>query len=408
MPWAPLATTAILGPILAGIVIAGIFQSFLRETTGIFERWNNQTIEQQQNLIAAASNIDLPVNDSGRVDGVLIGADNHDGDCLTNAEETDINTDPRNPDTDGDGQDDCSEIAGGTDPTDPTDGGIGPVPPVVVNPPTDATRVYIGKVVKTVNGVHLLETISGATVGFHIHIEATLSGPDQRALIVKDVLPGSLRFIQGRIGDGPDAQTFTTWESERRFNLNNPGKHIIDIYFTTEILAAGLISNTATVYELNNSLNVLEDTAFINASAEGQPNQELPVVIEFTKEGRSSGTTDWSHYVVAKENDVVEFHIIAQVSQSGLSLADSLPASLQYVPNTLRLLYNNQVLTIPEFSLRSVFGAGYSLDRNAGTYELRFSAKVDSGIPFALTNTAAIKQGSTELSTSSATITSNP
>jgi len=42
---------------------------------------------------------------------------NGDGDCMTDAEEDDLGTDPNSLDSDGDGLDDCQEIELGTDPT---------------------------------------------------------------------------------------------------------------------------------------------------------------------------------------------------------------------------------------------------------------------------------------------------
>ena len=42
---------------------------------------------------------------------------NSDGDCMTDAEEEELGTDPDSLDSDGDGLDDCQEIDLGTDPT---------------------------------------------------------------------------------------------------------------------------------------------------------------------------------------------------------------------------------------------------------------------------------------------------
>jgi thiol-disulfide isomerase/thioredoxin len=49
--------------------------------------------------------------------GVLTGCDS-DGDGLSNSEEADLGTDPKNADTDGDGLDDAAEIENGSDPLD--------------------------------------------------------------------------------------------------------------------------------------------------------------------------------------------------------------------------------------------------------------------------------------------------
>ena len=46
-------------------------------------------------------------------------AGNSDGDCLSNAEESVLGTDPRLDDSDGDGLDDCAEVELGTNPTSP-------------------------------------------------------------------------------------------------------------------------------------------------------------------------------------------------------------------------------------------------------------------------------------------------
>lgn len=51
--------------------------------------------------------------------GLLVGCQpaNSDGDCMSDAEEAELGTDPDATDTDGDGIDDCEEIDLGLDPT---------------------------------------------------------------------------------------------------------------------------------------------------------------------------------------------------------------------------------------------------------------------------------------------------
>lgn len=387
--------TFVGAPLIGATIMAGVYQAFLRETTGIFERWgSDQTIEQQEALIAAAAAIDIDPNLSGREDASLTGADNHDQDCLTNEEELNLGLDPRNPDTDGDGVDDCIEISSETDPNDPNDGGIGPVSdPTIVDGPG---QLYLDNIIKTVNGKHQVTVEMGATVSFHIHVDAFVDGSGDFNIIVKDPLPAGLRFIEGRLGES--GQTFTTYPGEWTFNLGS-GSNQIDIFFTAEVMTSGTITNTATAQDQNNSLNQTHDTAYINVAGPNAP--PPPVITYLQKQGRLAGTDRWFHYVFAKDSSEIEFRIATQVNTENAKLIDQLPAGLGYQSQSISLYHNGEAVEATETELATVFAGGLTLGQGPGEYELRFRVKVGGPTPFAYTNSATLTAGNAKLSSTS-------
>lgn len=402
MPWAPLFFALVATPIIGGVFVASIFHAFMREGTGNFNRWDNKTIAERQVLADQAEAIDVPSNISPNDNGALVGSDNHDGDCLTNSEETTRSTDPRNPDTDGDWVDDCVEIANGTDPTDPNSGGVGPVT-VINNPETEPTKLYIVKLEKTVNGTHLAQVQTGAEVTFNIHIDAVLAGPEARTLVLEDNLDGGFTFIEGTI----DGQPFGTWTPTRQFNLPRPGNYSFDINFRVKVTGRGILENTAIVYEQENPLNQQRETAFVISSNDPADQPPAPSIISFKKEVRPSNSSLWGHYAFVKTNDTVEFRLLTQTNSSNIQLHDSLPSGLSYIPNTFKLFFNGQPQSVSDILLRPIFNpAGYTLPSESGVYEIRFSAKVDAGSPFALTNEATANDNQSEELSSTATITS--
>lgn len=404
MPWAPLFFTLVAAPIIGGVFMASIFHAFMREGTGNFDRWDNKTIAERQVLADQAKNIDLPPNISPNDDGSLIGTDNHDGDCLTNAEETSRNTDPRNPDTDGDWVDDCIEIANGTDPTDPNSGGVGPVT-ITDTSPTEATKLYIVKLEKTVNGSHLAKVTPDTDVTFNIHIEVVLTGPEPRTLVLEDRLGSGFSFIEGTI----DGQTFTTWVPTRQFNLPRAGSYTFDITFRAKVVGVGILENTAIVYEQENPLNQQRETAFVSSSDTTQVDTEVPPIVSFKKEVRPVNSSHWGQYAFVKDEDTVEFRLVTQTNTANIKLKDSLPQELTYIPNTFKLFFNGQPQSISDILLRPIFTpVGYTLPEPAGVYEIRFSAKVDAGSPFALTNEATATHNQTGQLSSTATVSSQP
>ncbi|RLC37285.1 hypothetical protein DRH29_02595, partial [candidate division Kazan bacterium] len=110
------------GIVTTAIVSVTIIAYFLRETSGLNERWATRNAAERQtytDLIASKVENDNIIGSGYYVIG---GPDaDPDGDGLTNTEEEALGTDPNNPDTDGDGTGD------GTD-TAPTDGQTGRPP----------------------------------------------------------------------------------------------------------------------------------------------------------------------------------------------------------------------------------------------------------------------------------------
>lgn len=407
MSWAGVFFTLVAGPLVAGSFIIAIFQSYTRETTGIFERWGTQATVEREALTDAAAAIDVNPNSSGRADGLLVGDDNHDGDCLTNAEETALGLDPRNPDTDGDGSDDCTEIDAGTDPLDFRSGGIGTVTPTP--PLAERSQLYIDRVIKTVNGQHLIYTSPGSTLDFHIRVNAYMTGAGTKTIVVEDTLNARLQFTGGYIGENDGENNLDTWPGKLEFPVT-AGSHQIDIYFSAEVTGntSQLIGNEAIAYDKDNRLVSARDYVFINIEVAGSDTPPPPIVIDLYKSGRAAETIPWYRYVFSEPNGIVEFRISAEISQNDLTLHDLLPEELDYIPNTLRLLHNNTQLGIPESALLRVFENGLDLNRGAGIYELYFSATVNTDEPFALTNRASILQNNLELESAESIVTNRP
>lgn len=404
MPWASFFFALVATPIIGGVFVASIFHAFMREGTGNFNRWDDKTIAERQVLSDQAQSINLPPNISPNSNGTLVGSDNHDGDCLTNSEETASNTDPRNPDTDGDWVDDCIEIANGTDPTDPNSGGVGPVT-ITDNPTPEPTNLYIVKLEKTVNGSHLTKVPVGSEVTFDIHIEAVLTGPEPRTLVLEDNLAGGFSFVEGTL----DGQPFGTWTPTRQFDLPRPGSYSFDLNFRAKVIGNGILENTALTYEQENPLNQQRETAFVVSSTSPADQPPAPPIISFKKEVRATNSSQWGHYAFVKTNDTVEFRLVTQTNSSNIQLRDSLPTGLSYIPNTFKLFFNGQPQSISDILLRPIFNStGYTLPSETGVYEIRFSAKVDTDSPFALTNEATANTDQSEELSSTATITSQP
>lgn len=377
-------------PIIASTLMAGIYQSYVRETTGIFERWGlESSLDQRQALVDAAANIEIDPNDSGRDDSDLQPNDNHDGDCMTNGEEVALGLDPRNPDTDGDGVDDCIEIDNKTDANDPTDGGIGPVDTTAA--PEGTGQLYLDQLTKTVNGQHSVTVAPGDIVSFHIHVDAYVDG-GSHSILIEDTLASDLLFIEGRLGEG---DTFTSYPTRWEFALHQ-GSNQIDIYFTAKVLGGDSITNTARAIDQGNSLRQVSDINYLDVIQPGEKNSDQPPIVYFRKEGRLHDTQSWFHYVFANIGDTVDFRLSAQINGTEAKLLDDLPDGIGYLPNSLRLTYNGQPVDLPQSTLQSIFSSGLTLSQGTGQYELTFEVTVAGTAPFAYTNSASLSVGSTK------------
>ena len=108
--------------IVSVLLIASLVATFIRETSGIEERWGSRTmIERDADITNPAGDIaDIPAETTDFTGPKLTGSGDHDNDGIPNGTETDTGvfdpanpndtgTDPANPDTDGDGLSDWEE-----------------------------------------------------------------------------------------------------------------------------------------------------------------------------------------------------------------------------------------------------------------------------------------------------------
>ena len=368
---------------LSGTFIAGIFASFTRETTGMFERWNGRTVEERQAFFDAANQIAVDPNSTDRSDPAASSGDD-DGDGLDSGSELSQGLNPRNPDTDGDGTADGIEILLGTDPQDPSSGGLGPII-LRPSPPLPSGQLTLDTISKSVDGDHLVSAAVGSSVTFTITASAHLQGDLNKTLVIEDRLPGRLRFQTGHIIFNGIHQDIASWTGRQQFSLDHPGNYSLVFSFTAEVIAPGTIENRATIFEGENPLNRLSDVAFVRATAAGIPPTSPPPLISFSKLGRTSPASDWHGVVFGETGNTVEFKIALENTQPNLTLTDQLPIGLDYIENSLQVTFNGT----PQEATGNLFESGLTL-ADSGEYEIRFSVRVSKNDRFILPNLAKL------------------
>jgi hypothetical protein len=381
------------GTLLVSLVFATLAASFVRETSGIQERWGNRSATEREGIenafaqIAVASNI----SDSG---GRTVTGGDHDGDGIPD----DIDADPTNPDTDGDGTDDGIETVDGTDPTDPTKGGV---PTVVVTPtpqrPID--RLFISglsKVVRNQDGTwkHFARVSVGATVEFRIQADLINQGGDHTA-VIEDRLPGALEFVSGTAElDTATIELKETDLASFRYRMTAPGSYRVVLLVKARITSPGTFENIVTAYEVAHPTNRLIDKAFVTSESPSSES-DIPTpppcqLCNFYKVGRvAESNRPWSRIITTTGNSPIEFRIVAELAGTvGTTVLDTLPAEMSYQPGSMTVMLNNARLEVDETAL---FGPGLYFPANdaLSQLEITFRANPYPASTFELTNTAS-------------------
>ena len=321
----------------------------------------------------------------------------HDNDGVPNVDEPTLGTDPTNPDTDGDGTTD------GTDPspTDPTDGGIQP-PPVVVGP-SHAPRLFLDRFYKTVVGPlsngkasHATEVRLGDVVSFHIHAEVVSEG-GSHTITIEDYLPSGLTLIPESI-DPPTADL-----PRSTFPVTTIGRSVFDIRFSATATALGGWANEAALSSPSQA-GKMTDQAFVivysSTDTIGGGFGRICTICNLFKEARVYGSDLWGSQIKANANDTIEFRIgiegslDADGSSVPLRVTDTLPSEFAYIAGSGKLFKNGQEQVIPGQDNWITQGLTLLADAPQTNFEIRFSAKVKTVAPFALTNTVKVDASS--------------
>ncbi len=433
---------AIASVILMLAFFASLVGSFMRETTGIDERWGGSVAARQglaDSIIRAGEGQDDNVPTNRPVAPALPGDGDYDGDGLLNWEETgtgsiyglqtngtdsdkdgfpdDIErtlgtdpnnpadfpgvgrTDPDNPDTDGDGMGDRTEISRGTNPNDPNDGGTAP-PAKPEEPVVERGKLVLEKVVKAVKEpgstawAHFVEVPVGTSVDMWIHIEVQNKDTLMRTIIIEDHLSNGLAYSSGGTYKGIDGESTRplpdNWlDIPHEINLVAGSTRVIDITFPVTAAVAGLEYNSVIVYDKNNISNSLGDKVFVTGQTAGASgNQSLDIgsiaFNQFNNEVKRDDQTVFSESAISSIGETVDFRIIIEVTNSYLTsrsllLTDSLPEQLRYLDG--------------QGNLGDLFRDGYlrmSVDPGRQQFIYNFSATVVSEVSETVYNTAKV------------------
>ena len=284
--------------IVSVVIIATLGATFIRETSGIEERWGTRTMaERDTDITNPAGELDTPDETTPAVSPKVTGRGDHANDGIENSKENnsgiyngldDPGTDPTNPDTDGDGVADGIEIILGTDPTDLNSGGL----PVVTQPgqeePVSGLKFTysISKQVRLApdgSYTHYVDALAdGQTqVDFKIEVSVSVSNvPDSASgdqvvavFVVDDLLPRGLNHIQGSdsltVGQTGQPQLIGSgWMGEYRIELthNNPTASLT-FAFSATVEEAGLWENVARVRLENFPIEGALDKAIVLGKA---------------------------------------------------------------------------------------------------------------------------------------------
>lgn len=247
------------GIIITAITSAIIIASFMRETSGINERWGTRNESERQ---AYADQIAALVTDDniiGNGYNVIGGPnDDPDGDGLTNAEEGELGTDPNNPDTDGDGIGDSTDPkpTDGTDPKPPRPPKPRPKPeppeppepptPPIPQPPTPPSPLPVVQIEVDKTVKHIYESVYhdslianlNDVLDFRIFVEVI--NPYATSIVISDELPAQLEIVDH--GNTPTS----IFESNTFIVDVEPGTHTFEYDFSARVkLEAEIIENKA-------------------------------------------------------------------------------------------------------------------------------------------------------------------
>ncbi|MFA5010123.1 MAG: hypothetical protein WC553_02770 [Patescibacteria group bacterium] len=400
-----------VGVVGVAAVIAVLTATFLRETSGIDERWGDKTmVERQQTLLDPIAQL---ASSASYQDNVTTGTNprphggDHDGDGIPDDDEsgdgspTGPGTDPTNPDTDGDGILDGIEKQRGTNPTDPTDGGLGPVPPTEPNPTTPILIVdNLYKVVRTNSGAysHFVETTVNNSVEFKINLEVVNQG-GSHTLIIRDQLPAALSFKTGSMVINEAQPSSLTYDQlvNQELTITKIGRTTVTLFFSTQATSAGGFSNYVTAYEAG-APGGLSDRAYVKVVTPDNPNsdggdEDLCTICNFYKQGRTSVDAPWSTHLTANTGQTIEFIIVAETSNrtdstQNIFLRDDLPKGLTYISGSSLIFRDGSTRSDQLDDSWITNGLTLQANQPVNKFEIHFSAKVEATAPFTLTNTA--------------------
>ncbi len=389
------------------VLVAVLAATFVRETSGIEERWGSRTAEERQTdlinpiLVALAKdkeNGTFQPNTTSHVTPRPTGASDHDGDGLSDDLEAILGTDPTNPDTDGDGVSDGIENTRGTNPNNPNEGGLAPVKPTETT--TTIQKLVINNLSKTalVGGkpVHFVTVPVGSTIQFRIRMEAENLGGNH-TLVIEDKLPDVFRDFTGTIEINNSTATRLTPALLGRYVINvrpSDTNITVEINFSITTIGVGSWENVATAYEPN-QFNGLSDKVYVRVTLpENSYDSEQPpancTICNIFVLGRASADNVWSTQVFAETSDQIDFYLSIETTNlesdsKDFSVSDILPEGLEYVAGSGKIFYDNH--QTPE-KLEDTWLPSLNLKTTRATnrFEIYFSAKVKTGGPFSLTN----------------------
>lgn len=385
------------------VLTAVLTATFIRETTGIEERWGNRTLEERQTdlinpILDLTNDPNYQSNVSTRTSPRPTGSEDHDNDGLSNDVEIALGIDPANPDTDGDGVLDGIEKERGTNPNDPEEGGLAPVPPATST--TAVNRLIITQLSKTalVDGkpVHFVTLPVESTIQFRIRMEAENLG-GSHTLIIEDKLPNSFRDFTGTIQVNGSASTKLTAGLLNHYVLNiSPTDRliIVEINFSVTATAVGSWENVAAAYEPNR-LNGLSDKVYVRVTPPGSSSSSDQLSANCTicnifVLGRSAADKAWSTQVFAETGSQIDFYISVETANleggtQTFSVSDTLPTRMKYIAGSGKLFYDGRS-TPKNLTDDWLTGLELKTTRTTNRFEIYFSAKVESEEPFSLTN----------------------
>lgn len=330
--------TLVIGPIVAGGIIAGLLQSSIRETTGIYERWLYQPKAQQESLLEDIQTIPLDPNESNRDDDSLAPDGDHDGDTITNGDEIAIDYDPRNPDTNGDGTDDRVEVSRGM------------------------------SLDKTVNGSERIRAKTGEEVEYKMQARWLVTENQPRTLTFLDPKPDGIGMLEGYYEFNSSRVTLQDWPVRLDFPVSARGNYELNIYIKAVVgICKGGVANIATITDSTKPGKNVTDSADILVI----PDPTRVLIDKLTK------TVNGKHWVEARPGDVLNFEITAVIEfetcdeERTVIIRDIDSGGLDFVAGSARI--NSDFQSLNRFPSELSF-----VLRTEGTYtiNIRFTAEV--------------------------------
>lgn len=437
-----LFTTVVTSVVGITVMFGFLVGSFLRETTGLPDRWTSRTAAERiaeisqpildqyentpgkevpTNIIpgsgpeAGTGNLNIgPYGGStGDINGDGIpNINDHDGDGISNDDE--INggndqggifgpTDPTNPDTDGDGVDDGTETTNGTDPRDPKAGGV-TVPPRGTGDQNQEQGLVILDFSKTVRGTnnqftHRAIVRSGSTVKFRINLDAAAIGSLQRVQIRDDMGRG-LQYVPGsgslQRTDAPPTPLPDNWISGLTLDVPVGYRSYVIEFDAVAVQGNSEVQNIAAVAQLGSFTNTQTDRAFVLITESpfllGSPDGDgSNIYVEKFSKQIKDNLGNWTEYATITTNVPSQFRIVLQLINPTTTdiqavIKDVLPSTFNYSAGTSKVYIDNSPLgnTLPD----DWFTEGFTLTVAPGIkkVEIQFPATLE--VPTTASNQA--------------------